>query len=85
MKTKFVITNEVFSCFSIEEAKERFDEMYKDEGWIFDEDAEECYMILDKEIQLNEGDRVDVNAVRIVRWKCLDVLNDTIVYSLGEE
>lgn len=42
-------------------------------------------MIIDREINLNEGDRVDIKGIRLVTWKCVNVLDEIIEYSLEEE
>jgi predicted DNA-binding antitoxin AbrB/MazE fold protein len=41
-------------------------------------------MIIDKEINLKEGDRVDIKGVRVVASKCLNVIDDIIEYELEE-
>ena len=64
---------------------EYFKTCYEEYGWIFDKDNEEVFMIIDKEINLNEGDRVNIAGIRLVEWKCVDILGDFIEYALEEE
>lgn len=42
-------------------------------------------MIIDKEININVGDSVDIHGLRLVTWKCANVLDDIIEYSLKRE
>ena len=86
MKTKFTINREIFNREGgMQSMYDFYEECYKDEGWLLDKESEEVYMILDKEINLNEGDRVDILGIRLVTWKCLNVMEDIIEYSLEEE
>jgi hypothetical protein len=84
MKTKFTINREIFSTTK-EDGYSRYEMFYKEEGWELCKDKEEVFMIFNKEINLNEGDRVYIHEFRIVTWKCFDIINDFIEYSLEQE
>jgi hypothetical protein len=84
MKTKFKIGNEIFLVGTLTECIEFYEKYYKDKGWQIDEEDEEVFMIIDKEINLKEGDRVDIKGVRVVASKCLNVIDDIIEYELEE-
>lgn len=77
MKTRFEIT--------IEEYSEPLRLYYHNNGFRLDKERGEVYKIYDKEIQLNEGDRVDLFGYKRVEWKCVDVENDTVIYFVTEE
>lgn len=62
-----------------------YEDNYKKHGFILNKQEENVYKEFDREIQLNEGDRVDLQGFRIVDWKCVDLDNDVIIYSLKEE
>jgi len=86
MKTKFTINREIFlDNGTLTECYEHYDKHYKEDGWQLDKDIEEVFMIIDREINLNEGDRVDIKGIRLVTWKCVNVLDGMIEYSLEEE
>ncbi len=85
MKTRFRISSEVFDNGTLEECFEYYERNYKQHGFILDKEAQDVYKLFDKEIALNEGDRVDLCGFRIVEWKCIDLDNDVIIYSLREE
>jgi hypothetical protein len=88
MKTKFSISEEIFlRDMSLSESYEFYEKNYKQLGWQINKEKEDVFMIIDKEINLQEGDRVDVdnNNFRIVNWKCVDVFNDRIEYALEIE
>lgn len=87
MKTKFLINSEIFlDGWNLEEAYNHFDKFYKETDFILDKDNEDVYMLIDKEIHLNEGDRIDLGGnFKIIVWKCTDIINETIIYSLEDE
>ena len=86
MKTKFTINSEIFSeNDSLEKCFEYYEKYYKDEGWQLNKEDQEVFMIVDKEININEGDRTYIGEFRVVRWKCIDILNDMIEYALEQE
>ena len=86
MKTKFTINREIFLYNgTLQECYEHYEKYYKEDGWQLDKEHEEVFMIIDKEINLNEGDRVDIRGIRLVTWKCVNVLDEIIEYSLEEE
>jgi len=62
-----------------------YEDNYKKNGFILNKQEENVYKEFDKEIQLNEGDRVYLQGFRIVYWKFVDLDNDLIIYSLKEE
>lgn len=86
MKTKFTINQEIFLYTdTLEKAYERYNECYKESGWILDKEGESVFIIFDKEINLNVGERVDLEGYRIVTWKCVNVLEGYIEYEIEEE
>lgn len=86
MRTKFTINDEVFgSGMTLSECYQYFEQEYKQHGFILDKERDDAYIIFDKEINLNEGDRVYLYATRIISYKCVDLVNDIIEYLLVEE
>jgi hypothetical protein len=86
MKTRFSISQDVFSTTgTLNEMYKYYEDVYKKHGFILDKRQEDVYKDFNKEIQLNEGDRVDLQGFRIVDWKCVDLDSDLIIYSLIEE
>ena len=86
MKTKFTIDREIFLLNkTLPKCYEHYEKYYKEDGWQLDKDNEEVFMIIDKEINLNEGDRVDIRGIRLVVWKCVNVFDEITEYSLEEE
>jgi hypothetical protein len=86
MKTKFEISNEIFtSATSLKECFDYYEKEYKSKGFILDKENQNVYIILDQEIHLNEGDRVDFYGYRKVTWKCLNIHENIVEYSLEEE
>jgi hypothetical protein len=83
MKTKFTINTEIFlDNGTLLECYEYYEKCYKQDGWKLDKEIEEVFMIIDREINLNEGDRVDIKGLRLVEWKCVNVFDEIIEYSL---
>lgn len=87
MKTKFTINREIFidNNETLEESFEYYEKYYKEYGWQLDKENHEVFFIIDKEIFLNEGDRVDIGDYRLVTWKCVNVLGGFIEYALELE
>lgn len=86
MKTRFNIYPELFlSHMSLEEIYQYYEDYYKKSGFVLDKETEDVYKDFDREIHLNEGDRVDLFGFRIVTFKYIDLHNDLIVYVLKEE
>ena len=86
MKTKFTINQEVFlDNGTIDECYEYYEKNLKKHGFLLNKEIEEVYKIFDKEIHLNEGDRVCLSSYKIVSWKCIDLDEDIIEYSLVDE
>lgn len=86
MKTRFSIADEVFLMKgTLDDIYKYYEDCYKDKGFILDKHSEDVYKEYDREIHLNEGDRVDLQGFRVVDWKCIDLDNDVIIYSLREE
>jgi hypothetical protein len=86
MKTRFSIADEIFNFSKTDESNfEYYESHYKQLGFILDKEAYDVYKDYDKAIDLNEGDRVDLYGFRLVEWKCYDIENDLIIYSLKEE
>ncbi len=85
MKTKFT-TKEIFDTFkSQSEIYKVYKQYFSQKGWMIDLDNEEMFIIIDKEINLNEGDRIDLYGYRKVTFKCLNILEDIIEYNTEEE
>jgi hypothetical protein len=85
MKTKFEITNEVFNQSSnLEECFAYYNEYYEDKGFTLDKENQECFIVFDREIQLNVGDMISLYATRTITCKCYDVINDVIEYTTEE-
>jgi len=86
MKTRFEISGDVFSSGrTLKECFEYYEYWYKEQGFILNKEDEEVYKEFDKEIYLNEGDRVGLCGLWIVEWKCVDLDDDVIIYVLIEE
>lgn len=86
MKTKFTMNREVFLDFnSLEESYAYYEKYLKPQGFIFNKEMEEVYKMFDTEFQLSVGDRVCLNGLHIVDWKCVDLDNDYVEYDLVEE
>lgn len=85
MKTKFTLSDSFFDTYDIELRKKEYEKYFKEYGWLFDDKFGDVYMIINKEIQLKEGDRVCLDGIRLVTWKCLHILEDYIEYILEEE
>lgn len=83
MKTRFSINSEIFlGPGTIENMYQYYEERYKDKGFVLDKINEDVYKEFDQEIHLNEGDRVELQGIRIVDWKCIDLDNNVLKYSL---
>jgi len=86
MKTRFLINSEVFLMpGTIEKMYQYYEDNYRKHGFVLNKAEESVYKEFDREIQLNEGDRVDLYGLRIVDWKCVDLIDDVIIYALDEE
>jgi len=86
MKTKFTINKEIFlDNGTLTECFELYENHYKQLGFILDKEEETVYMMFNKEIQLNEGDRVVLYGCYTVDWKGVDVIKDIIEYALIPE
>lgn len=86
MKTRFLINSEVFmGPGPIEKMYQYYEDNYRKRGFVLNKAEESVYKEFDREIQLNEGDRVDLYGLRIVDWKCVDLIDDVIIYALDEE
>lgn len=85
MKTRFELTDVIFidNNRTLEEDYQYYEENYREKGFILDKKTEDVYKVFDKQININEGDRVLLDGeFMIVNWKCLDLENETIIYSL---
>jgi hypothetical protein len=87
MKTKFNIGGEIFFSGNgtMAECIKIYEKHYKEDGWQINKEEEEVFMIIDEEINLNEGDRVSVMGIRVIAWKCVHVIEKIIEYSLEDE
>jgi hypothetical protein len=83
-RTRFFINDEIFIGIydSIEDCYKYYDSNYKSKGFILDKLNENVYKDFDYEIQLNEGDRVDLEGLRIVNWKCVNIDKSVVIYNL---
>lgn len=85
MKTKFT-TKEIFDIYvTITRVYEVYQQYYSEQGWFIDLDNEEMFIIIDKEINLNEGDRINLHGYRKITWKCINIIQDIIEYNTEEE
>ena len=86
MKTKFLINSEIFLQYgSLEDCFKFYEKDYKDDGYIFDEKNQDCYIIFDEKFDFIKGDMVTIFGItRIVDWKETDITNKIIIYSLEE-
>ena len=83
MKTKFTINEEVFTDNGdLSQCYEYYEKHYQNLGFILDKEHEDVYIVFDKEIQLNEGDRINLYGFRTVSWKCTDLIDGIIEYAL---
>ena len=74
MKTIFEIAYLQLPC--------NFEEDYKNNGFVLNEQTMEYYKIFDREIYLNKGDRVNHVGFHRVAWKCFDIDKDIVTYVL---
>lgn len=82
MKTKFNISDSVFDqgFSTLEECFDFYEKYYKPQGYLLDKEREEVYKIFDNEIHLKEGDRVCLDTIRTVTWKCIFIEEGVIEY-----
>jgi hypothetical protein len=86
MKTIFEVNNEIFGRgVNLLECYAYYEEKYKPLGFLLDKENETVYFIIDKELNFNEGDRIELFFTRVITWKCTDVINNVITYLLDEE
>lgn len=88
MKTKFTINGLIFSGNGgIDANYADYEKNYKPFKWQLNKRNEEVYMIIDHQIDLNEGDRVSLPGIwlTLVDWKCVNVIEGNIEYALVEE
>jgi len=81
IKTKISVANEVWGDRdSREEFIIQYEKYFKKSGYLLDEDLDDVYKIIDKEIHLNEGDYFD-NIYKVV-YKNYDSNENCYYYSL---
>ena len=88
MKTRFDFSPEVFQRDGdLLDCYDYYEQNLKEFGFILDKEEEAVYKEFDKEITLNEGDRVVLDGIglRIITWRCYDIDNDLMIYVLIEE
>ena len=88
MKTRFDFSPEVFKIEgNLLDCYHYYEQNLKEFGFILDKEEEAVYKEFDKEITLNEGDRVilDGIGIRIITWRCYDIDKDLMTYVLIEE
>lgn len=88
MKTRFDVSREVFSIDgNLLDCYDYYEQNLKEFGFILNKEEEAVYKEFDKEITLNEGDRVvlDGMGIRIITWRCYDIDKDLMTYVLIEE
>ena len=84
MKTKMTINEDVFTNATIKEAFERYKKYYEKEGFIFDEENQECYKIFDRKLKLKVGDKLIFYGHKKVGDKIYDFFDDTMEYYIVE-
>ena len=83
MKTIFSISDYVlYSDTTIPEAKEMYNETFKEQGFILDEREQMCYLELDRGVKLNKGDIVDIYDLYEVKHVSYNPILDCITYEL---
>ena len=82
MKAKFMFRD---SERSLIEFRKIYEKYYKEDGWLFNEIDEEIYIIIDKEINLKEAERVDMSGLKLISWKCVNIFEELIEYIIVEE
>jgi hypothetical protein len=88
MKTRFDFSPEVFKIEgNLLDCYDYYEQNLKEFGFILDKEEEAVYKEFDKEITLNEGDRVVLDGIglRIITWRCYDIDKDLMTYVLIEE
>ena len=87
MKTKFSIGFLVFtSARTKDECVKIYKSDYKKWGWKINIDKEDVYVMVNREINLNEGDIVDVCDFQLaVMYKITNITKGYIHYELEEE
>jgi hypothetical protein len=73
---------------SKEEMLEAFEDGYKNDGWVLNEcdgDEFEMVLFLPRKIELNVGDLIAIGQFMLVEWKCYDVLENQIHYTVTIE
>jgi len=86
MKTRFEINDEIFgNSMTLDDMFKYAENEYIKYGFTIDKINQDVYKEYDKEIILNKGDRVNLRGFRIVEWKCYDIDEDLMIYSLREE
>ena len=88
MKTRFDFSPEVFNIDgNLLDCYDYYEQNLKEFGFILDKEEEAVYKEFDKEITLNEGDRVILDGIglRIITWRCYDIDKDLMTYVLIEE
>lgn len=88
MKTRFEINQEVFMHNgSLEDCYKYYYKHFEKYGYILDKKEESVYIEYDTEYNLKEGDRVSIPAVgyKIIEWKCFDIDEQIIRYSVVDE
>jgi hypothetical protein len=88
MKTRFVINQDIFNIpesAGLGTEKEIYEKFYKNDGFLYDEEAGDYCMDFNREIQLNVGDKIFLYGYRIVTGKCYEIVEEMIVYHVKEE
>jgi len=89
MKTKIEIVEEIFKTFKTkEEHFTYYKKWYKDEGFLFEKEESVIYKIYNREIQLVEGERVELqggDGFFLVDWKCYYADLGMVWYVLKKE
>ncbi len=86
MKTRFDVNTEIFlKIRTLEDGYKRYEDYYKDKGFVLDKINESVYKEFNREIHLNEGERVYLEGFKFVDWKCIDLDKNIIRYSLIDE
>lgn len=67
---------------------EDYENGYKQDGWVLIEhepDEFEMVLFLTRKIELNVGDQIAIGQFMLVEWKCYDVLENQILYTVTIE
>ena len=87
MKTRFEVGHIFLNNGTLQECFDYYENNLKEYGFILDKEREEVFKEYNRQILLNEGDRIEMDGLglQIISWKCYDPDNDIMIYTLIEE